>query len=295
MPTWVKSSSVRARAIEPRTPPCNCNISPIWDSIVCSGLSEVIGSWKMIEMSLPRMRRISFSGMSISSRPLKWMLPEGCDALGYGSNFRIDSALTDFPEPDSPTRATHSPRLISNEIRSTATDTPLGWWNATERSRTSSSGWLMASMARSLPERLAWIERVAHGFADEDQERQHDGDSEEAGESQPRRLHIGFTLRQQFAQRGRARRQSKTEEVERGQRHHRRRDDERQERHGRHHGVRQQMPEHDGSIGDAERPRRHDVFEVTSAQKFRAHEANQRDPGEQQEDSQQHEKAGHQH
>ena len=26
--------------------------------------------------------RISFSGMSISSRPLKWMLPEGCDAVG---------------------------------------------------------------------------------------------------------------------------------------------------------------------------------------------------------------------
>ena len=55
------------------------------------------------------------------------MLPEGCDAVGYGNSFRIDSALTDFPEPDLPTSATHSPRLISKEMRSTATEVPLGW------------------------------------------------------------------------------------------------------------------------------------------------------------------------
>ena len=80
---------------------------------MCSGLSEVIGSWKMIEISLPRMPRMSFSDSPNNSLPLKRMLPEGCDAVGYGSSFRIDSALTDLPEPDSPTSATHSPRLIS--------------------------------------------------------------------------------------------------------------------------------------------------------------------------------------
>ena len=82
MPTWVSSSSVRARAIAPRMPLCSCRISPIWASIVCSGLSDVIGSWKMIEMSLPRMPRISRSDSSSSSRPLKRMLPDGCDAVG---------------------------------------------------------------------------------------------------------------------------------------------------------------------------------------------------------------------
>ena len=56
---------------------------------------------------------MSFSDSPNSSRPLKRMLPEGCDAVGYGNSFRIDSALTDLPEPDSPTSATHSPRLIS--------------------------------------------------------------------------------------------------------------------------------------------------------------------------------------
>ena len=82
MPTWVNNSSVRARAIAPRMPLCSSNISPICASIVCSGLSEVIGSWKMIEMSLPRISRISFSAACNRSRPRKRMLPEGCEALG---------------------------------------------------------------------------------------------------------------------------------------------------------------------------------------------------------------------
>jgi hypothetical protein len=87
-------------------------------------------------MSLPRISRISSSGAVNSSRPRKRMWPEGCEALGYGNSFRIDNALTDFPEPDSPTSATHSPRRIENETRSTASVLP----NATERSRTSSRG-----------------------------------------------------------------------------------------------------------------------------------------------------------
>ncbi len=115
MPTCVSSSSVRARAIVPLMPLWSERISPICDSIVCSGLSEVIGSWKMIEMSFPRIPRISRSDEVSRSRPLNRMLPEGCDAIGYGNSLRIDSALTDLPEPDSPTSATHSPRLIEKE------------------------------------------------------------------------------------------------------------------------------------------------------------------------------------
>ena len=75
-------------------------------------------------MSLPRISRISFSDAVRRSWPLKRILPEGCEALGYGSSFRIDSALTDFPEPDSPTSATHSPRLMENETWSTASVLP---------------------------------------------------------------------------------------------------------------------------------------------------------------------------
>jgi hypothetical protein len=44
-------------------------ISPICCSIVCSGLSEVIGSWKIMVMSLPRTLRISRSLMSAGPCP----------------------------------------------------------------------------------------------------------------------------------------------------------------------------------------------------------------------------------
>src|SRR5882762_3248167 len=110
MPTWVSSCSVRARAIEPRMPLCSCRISPICASMVCSGLSEVIGSWKMIEMSLPRIPRISFSDRPSSSRPLKRILPEGCDAVGYG-NQRHALAALDL-ERDAVERDRRTARLV---------------------------------------------------------------------------------------------------------------------------------------------------------------------------------------
>ena len=55
------------------------------------------------------------------SRPSKWMLPEGWLAAGYGKSFITESAVTDLPEPDSPTSATVSPIFTLNEMRSTAT------------------------------------------------------------------------------------------------------------------------------------------------------------------------------
>ena len=55
-------------------------------------------------------------------------------------------------------------------------------------------------------------------LADEDQQRQHDGEHDEAGEAEPGRLEVGLALRQQLAERRRAGRQAEAEEVERGQR-----------------------------------------------------------------------------
>ena len=56
-----EGSRVRARAAAPVNPRCSSNISPICFSMVCSGLSEVIGSWNTMVMSSPRTRRISLS------------------------------------------------------------------------------------------------------------------------------------------------------------------------------------------------------------------------------------------
>src|ERR1041385_6586328 len=139
----------------------------------------------------------------------------------------IDSAVADFPDPDSPTSASVSPFLMLNEMRSTAVAMRPPALNAIDSSLTVSSGSVVTSM-RS-PEGLARIEGVADRLADEDQERQHDRNREEAGQAEPRRLNVGLALRQHFAERWRARRQTEAEEVKGGQRHHRRRQDERQE------------------------------------------------------------------
>src|SRR3954451_16690348 len=98
-----------------------------------------------------------------------------------------------------------------NEIRSTASVTRSPWRNATERSFTSSNFSTLASIAS--PERLARIEGIAHRLADEDQQRQHAGDGEKAGEAEPGGLNVGLALLEQLAERGRAGRQPKTKKV----------------------------------------------------------------------------------
>ena len=75
------------------------------------GLSDVIGSWKIIEMSRPRILRISSSSSVSKLRPSKLMRPlRDARRYGRGSSRMIESAETDLPEPDSPTMATTSPR-----------------------------------------------------------------------------------------------------------------------------------------------------------------------------------------
>ena len=56
--------------------------SPTCLSMVCSGLSDVIGSWKIMEMRSPRIA-CSCGGLSFRrSRPSNQISPEGCEAAG---------------------------------------------------------------------------------------------------------------------------------------------------------------------------------------------------------------------
>ena len=62
MPTCVEQfERARARRARRSMPRCSSRISAICCSIVCSGLSDVIGSWKIMVMSLPRTARSSRS------------------------------------------------------------------------------------------------------------------------------------------------------------------------------------------------------------------------------------------
>src|SRR5919197_5420274 len=110
----------------------------------------------------------------------------------------IDKAEAVLPEPDSPTRATVSRLPMVNETPLTAWLTVSPERKSTDKLRTSTRGSLL--IASSSPVRLARIEGVAHGLADEDQQAEQSGEREEGGEAEPRRLQVRFALRQEFAQ-----------------------------------------------------------------------------------------------
>ena len=59
MPTSASSAIERLRAASPRSPMCMRSTSSSWKPTVNTGFSDVIGSWKIIEMSAPRSARSS--------------------------------------------------------------------------------------------------------------------------------------------------------------------------------------------------------------------------------------------
>ncbi len=79
--------------------------------MLSTGLSEVIGSWKIIAISRPRIARISSSPSLSKSRPLNSMRPPTTRPAGFASKRMMASEETDLPQPDSPTNATTSPAL----------------------------------------------------------------------------------------------------------------------------------------------------------------------------------------
>jgi hypothetical protein len=111
-------------------------------------LSEVIGSWKIIEISLPRtLRSLRFDACRRSSpRNRAWPVEteanffdsrrndcicasgvERSSSLsrpGFGLRLRIDIIVTLLPQPDSPTTPRVSPGLTLNETPSTALTIP---------------------------------------------------------------------------------------------------------------------------------------------------------------------------
>ena len=114
-------------------PPCSSTASPIWSPTVCSADSEVIGSWKMIEMAPPRMRaHLRAGAIELGDVDLAAALtrgssnriePDGMVAV-RGSRPMMAWLHTDLPEPDSPTSASVPPGGIENETLSTARKMP---------------------------------------------------------------------------------------------------------------------------------------------------------------------------
>ena len=149
MPTFASISMAAARAWRRVRPWCKRRTSLICVPTRNTGFSAVMGSWKIIAISLPRMRANSSSGRPARSRPPNSMLPLTTLPGGDGIRPSNASPVTVLPHPDSPTRPSVSPGARSKLTRSTARTTPCSVANSTARSRTRSNG--AAALMRPSP------------------------------------------------------------------------------------------------------------------------------------------------
>ncbi len=97
--------------------PCSAIASPTCRPIRCSGLRLVIGSWNTIPAVPPRMRCSVRGPAARTSCPSSVIRPEA--AAPGGSSRKTDRAVSDLPDPLSPTRASVSPGSIWNDTPST--------------------------------------------------------------------------------------------------------------------------------------------------------------------------------
>src|ERR1700694_45668 len=123
MPTRSSISIARSAAARCESLRCKATASAIWAPTVCTGLREVIGSWKIMAISAPRRARISSVSSLTRSLPSKKMLPAAISP-GCSISRMMLSAVTLLPHPDSPTRPMICPGWIAKEMPSTARASP---------------------------------------------------------------------------------------------------------------------------------------------------------------------------
>jgi hypothetical protein len=147
MPTIRSSSSARARAGLRFILRWVSSTSPTWKPRSRTGLSADVGCWKIIEIRLPRSSRIWESESFSRSWPSKVTSPDSIRPGGWMRRM-IESEVTLFPQPDSPTSPSTSPRRTLKSTPVTARTTPSPVRKEVRRPRTSSSSSPMAPLGR---------------------------------------------------------------------------------------------------------------------------------------------------
>src|SRR5262245_1585312 len=107
--------------------------------MVNAGLSELIGSWKIIAMRSPRSARMRSAGSVRRSTPSNSTWPPAMRPGGCGTSPMIESALTLLPQPDSPTMPSVRPASSSKLTPSTARNSPASVAKCVLSSLTSSN------------------------------------------------------------------------------------------------------------------------------------------------------------
>jgi hypothetical protein len=119
-------------------PRCLTSTSVNWVETFRNGFSEVIGSWKIIDISAPRRRSSRSSRWPRISCPRSLTLPEAAPFLASSPMIAIRIWL--LPEPDSPTMPTVSPGQSDRLTSLTAATVPPSVRNWTRRSLISRIG-----------------------------------------------------------------------------------------------------------------------------------------------------------
>src|SRR3954471_17383802 len=134
--------------------------SRIWSPTRSTGLSAVIGSWNTMAMRVPRIARSSTSDLVSSSSPCSRIEPLSTCIAPFGKRPITACAVTDLPEPDSPTTQTISsaPTVRLMPCTACVRSPPL---MATERFETSRT-----VLLTSHPLRHFGIERIAQAVAE---------------------------------------------------------------------------------------------------------------------------------
>ncbi len=121
-------------------PRCSTSASAIWRPMVSTGLSEVIGSWKIIEIALPRTSRISGSDSSSRLRPSNSMRPPTMRRRRHRQQAQDRQRRHALAAAG---LADDRQRLAGHHVEatpSTARTTPSRVWKCVFRSSTRSSG-----------------------------------------------------------------------------------------------------------------------------------------------------------
>ena len=146
MPTRSSISIARVRACPRVIFSWSTRASMICSPHVYTGFNAVIGSWKIIEISLPRIARICSLVSGTRSRPLNRIRPPTILPGGCGMSFSMERAVTLLPLPDSPTTASVSPGFTSYDTPSTALMTAVSVKKYVFRFSRHSKGSLMPSL-----------------------------------------------------------------------------------------------------------------------------------------------------
>ena len=121
---------------------CSSMVSLSWLPIECTGLRELIGSWKIMVISRPRMERMS---RPVGSRAVRSTAPCSRDRNvivpasmrpGRGTMPRMERAVTLLPHPLSPIRPRVEQAGTEKSTPSTALRIPSSVWNQVFSPRT---------------------------------------------------------------------------------------------------------------------------------------------------------------